>query len=1183
MGMKWPHAVVSAARARQCLVFVMQMEKDAHVDMVTFGERALRYWEDPDGAMTELIGVLGVSHPPHVASTPPTPGPDIESARERYRALVLGAVDIIDLANLPEMDRHVATRQLELRRLYVPLRLRTESGVGEEIEDAKLRELEERRGEEPVREAAAPERVPVGERLQASQRLVILGDPGSGKTTLVRWLATAYLLRLHSDPEHAALPDVSTLPNRDLLPIVVRCRDLDANAVGGSLDDFLQRTFRKSEMTQSEADALLVAFRQDLRDGNALLLVDGLDEIQDPSQRVRFCNQLEQIHLAYPDAWIVVTSRIVGYREMGIRIGRGFEHATIADLSADDKNDFARRWCELTEPAERRATATAELIEDIHSANRIERLTGNPMLLTTMALVKRKVGKLPSGRAELYADAVDVLLRWRHEVDEPIDHREALPQLQYVAYAMCARGEQHLREDEILELLETMREEYPRIRPLANHSPAEFLDLLERRTGMLIQAGHVRDRGELQPVYEFRHLTFQEYLAAVGLVKGRYPQRDPNVSLADALAPLAGLTSDTDGGSDEPGIAENWREVIRLCVALCNDDDVDAAVEAVMTPLDAEEPAVARPRAVLATQCLTDEPNVSDEVSRRVLDNLASHIDIRDGSERRASAIDAVVSALGGSPWAETLAEVLRDEFDRRPLPDRIRVGLVFATATAKRLPADHEGLTAWIEDLAGELDGDGKDRLTAALRLASLESPYASRARFRVPVILSSRPELLARTTSRLLDAVSGDTPMATASLLALAAVRSLAFEAWREPLHPLADLLASPGLHQEHFLLALSAIDPVAANDAKSAIVAGLEHEDPHIRRAALSIVPYLDSHDFGPQLRRLARDPDPGLRATAVTELSEADLDDELVSALLEDESGTVQYHAYRMLHSMASSSAKATLESELRSRDPERRILAARTLPSGPVTPEALATLVAMADDGSIEERRTAVRTLSRVPDREAGEALARLCRDEEPAVRVAVAHALADRDESAEAPLVALAQDPDGGVRAVAVSRLQAIVGDESLEMLVKCLEDPYESVRANAALSLILRKDSDRSGADAAIAYLRACGESIEYVSIPYKLPEHSVESFLSSLDGFSATLRGEILGSAARSLGLDDLTLLSLDLDGVTPYWDPHEPIGAQRIADVAAALGRTHDEVREEYAMLAKRLPIRLVAELA
>jgi predicted NACHT family NTPase len=238
---------------------------------------------------------------------------------------------------------------------------------------------------------------------------------------MLRWIATAYLLRLKREPEWKDLPDVATLPEEDWLPVIIRCRDLSPTSADWTLDDILRHTLRKSEMSEPQIALLQSAIRERLGRGKALLLIDGLDEIGEPQSRARFCKQVEQIHVAFPAASIIVTSRIVGYREMNLRIGRGFEHATVAELLPNDKDDFAMRWSALTEVPERRTVAAWELIRDIHSTDRIELLTGNPMLLTTLALVKRKVGKLPRRRAELYWEAVQVLLNWRSEVDEPID------------------------------------------------------------------------------------------------------------------------------------------------------------------------------------------------------------------------------------------------------------------------------------------------------------------------------------------------------------------------------------------------------------------------------------------------------------------------------------------------------------------------------------------------------------------------------------------------------------------------------------------------------------------------------------------------------------------------------------------------------------------------------------------
>jgi hypothetical protein len=122
----------------------------------------------------------------------------------------------------------------------------------------------------------------------------------------------------------------------------------------------LQRTLSKSELAEHECDGLRALLRNRLKGGTALLLVDGLDEISDPAARAGFARQLDQIHRAYPEAPMVITSRIVGYREMGYRIRGEVEHLTVANLSVEDKDDFARRWCALSnvENAERQRQQT---------------------------------------------------------------------------------------------------------------------------------------------------------------------------------------------------------------------------------------------------------------------------------------------------------------------------------------------------------------------------------------------------------------------------------------------------------------------------------------------------------------------------------------------------------------------------------------------------------------------------------------------------------------------------------------------------------------------------------------------------------------------------------------------------------------------------------------------------------
>jgi hypothetical protein len=430
----------------------------------------------------------------------------------------------------------------------------------------------------------------------------------------------------------------------------------------------------------------------------------------------------------------------VGYREMKRRLRGGFEHATLADLSPEDKNMFVDRWCEVTVSELSRRLAEADKLKQAvhgrHGADRIERLTGNPMLLTTLALVQRKVGKLPSKRHKLYWEAVGVLLNWRSEVDEPLDPDEALPQLQYVAYAMCDRGVQQLRRDELLELLEGVRRDYPHIRPVQRQTPEAFLAQLERRTGLLVETGYQQHDGKPVPVYEFRHLTFQEYLAALALVEGRYPGHNRDSTLAERVGPLAGrcVEVETDPNTRAPGlewqVAENWREPLRLCVACCNDDDVDAAIKAILQPTEAsnvprngspDRATHARPRAILAALCLADEPNVSQPTAEAVLRNFIAHAGPYDGSGHARTGFDRAVLEVAASSWAAQLQMSLVHEFQWRGLENRRGPGGLLGMVSDVDRPDDESGLARWMTHQVMQVtSGSVESAIIAAMAVMS-------------------------------------------------------------------------------------------------------------------------------------------------------------------------------------------------------------------------------------------------------------------------------------------------------------------------------------------------------------------------------------------------------------------------------------------------------------------------------
>jgi formylglycine-generating enzyme required for sulfatase activity len=595
------------------------------------------------------------------------------------------AWDIIDLSQLPEGDVHMATQKLLLRSLYMPLRVRFGRTNRVSDKDGQLKRFEVDR--DLTRRLAAGQidhldssdigameaPMSVGERLATSKHLVVLGDPGGGKTTMLRWLATTYLLRHLGDPVADQIPDVETLPAQPWFPVLIRCRDIGAEDLCRSFSDVLTIQLRKTGLRRDEARIMDAIIDERIAKGEILLLIDGLDEITDRTVRMMFCEELERVAARYPETPILVTSRIVGYREMPYRMGKGFDHGVISDLQAEDKEHFAKRWVEVTEShqtEEERTKSGLELIEALRSTDRIKRLTGNPMMLTTMALVKRQVGKLPTKRSKLYAQAVNVLLNWNQRVYEQIDADEALPQLEYLAYEMCRRGVQRLSSKEVLDLLHQIRKDYPDIWPIHERKPQIFLNKIEERSGLLMRSGDIWQPSQRQEkaVWEFRHLTFQEYLAARALISGFYPaSQEQGQSLTDQVAHLAtplqnNGRKDARSTTGQANVPDAWREALRLLVADCRHQDVNGVLLSILHPTAKEDPAISHlPRTVLAAQCLAEEPYVRPEIAKEVLDQFVSLV----GSNEGVADINTTVERTALEVWQSTWKAMLQTSLIR--------------------------------------------------------------------------------------------------------------------------------------------------------------------------------------------------------------------------------------------------------------------------------------------------------------------------------------------------------------------------------------------------------------------------------------------------------------------------------------------------------------------------------------
>lgn len=356
--------------------------------------------------------------------------------------------------------------------------------------------------------AAFTVQLPAEEALLTHDRVLLRGDAGSGKTTLVQWLA------------------VTAARDGDRIPYVLPLRTLIRAGQLPSPATFLTATGCPHTPPEGWTERVLTA-------GRALVLVDGLDEIPS-ADRHRTRDWLQSLISAYPGNNWLLTSRPTAVRPDWLA-SEGFRELTLAPMRRPEVKTFVERWHTAAQAPE----FEAPLLDSLHTKRDLARLATNPLMCGLLcALHRERRGYLPTGRKELYDAALTMLLARRDRErgmgaleGSELGEEAQLAILQRLAYALVLSGRTEMD-------LETAEGIVERCLPTVTGQGDARTVLRD----LLLRSGLLRQPAD--GIVDFVHRTFQDYLGA------RYAVEEGHL---DVLTSHAGDTQ--------------WEDVIRMAVA----------------------------------------------------------------------------------------------------------------------------------------------------------------------------------------------------------------------------------------------------------------------------------------------------------------------------------------------------------------------------------------------------------------------------------------------------------------------------------------------------------------------------------------------------------------------------------------------------------------------------------------
>lgn len=451
---------------------------------------------------------------------PPTP-PNIESLVQQIRKQISPKIVFLcGTIRVLGMSQPIALETI-FTRVYILTTLR----FRQDLEPSNLVDSVSQNLRDRLHNVVISPSKPGLEAVKNHQKLIVLGKPGAGKTTFLKYLAMKCIEEGNNEQTQ------KTNYLRQFVPLFISLKDFTRDfAEASSIVDLLSYIVDRFELNCTEIELIL-------RQGRALVLLDGLDEIRE-RERSQIIRQVER----FLERWGPYNNKfVITCRTNAVKYSfEQFTEVEVADFGDKQIQEFVKDWFNNIDECYKAKI----FFEILHNSQykTIRELARNPLLLTLLCIVFNNSLYFPTKHSHLYYKAIEILLEtWdatrdieRDESYKRLSLQDKENLLNQIAYATFTTNNYIFAQQTVKSEITNYIRRLPSIEGNLQVDEQAVLRSIEVQHGLLVK------RADL--FYSFSHLTFHEYFTAKYIVNSCGSQSSNSPVLVELMQHITNPT-----------------------------------------------------------------------------------------------------------------------------------------------------------------------------------------------------------------------------------------------------------------------------------------------------------------------------------------------------------------------------------------------------------------------------------------------------------------------------------------------------------------------------------------------------------------------------------------------------------------------------------------------------------------